>query len=206
MPPSLIRTLTLLVLGALTFAAASELRTAGRVWSAPEGPLVIEAESTSSTLREGAWERLRDDKASRGAAVIWRGPGTWQEGSGDVRPYTPFEEPDSVLTYRFTVPVEGRYLIKLRNRHAREDGDNDVWVSVNGQEYRKYYDWNVNTWTWDETGSWAYHRLTPGQHLLEIAGRSHGFAIDRIVIFRDGATDVAEWTDLGRQEAWVEAP
>jgi len=200
------RTFAPIVLCLLSVAAASELRTALRVWSALKGPIVIEAESTLSTLRKGAWERLSDDDASRGAAVIWRGPGTWQEGADDVRPYTPFKEPDSVLTYRFKVAVEGRYAIKLRNRHVREDGDNDVWLSINRQEFRKYYDWNVHAWTWDETGSWANHRLMPGEHLLEIAGRSHGFAIDRIVIFRDGATDVAEWTDLGCHEAWVEAP
>lgn len=177
-----------------------------RLWRAAKGPIVIEAESTLSTLRDGAWERLLDDKASGGSAVIWRGPGTWQEGADDVRVYAPFKEPDSVLTYRFTIDVEGRYLIKLRNRHTREDGDNDVWVSVNRGEYQKHYDWNVNTWTWDETGSWAHHRLAAGEHVLELAGRSHGFAIDRIVIFRDGATDVSEWTDLSREETWVAVP
>jgi hypothetical protein len=199
--------LLLFAIGVTACVLASERNPQStRLWQASGGPIVIEAESTLSTLREGAWERVQDGEASGGAAVIWRGPGTWQEGADDVRPYAPFKEPDSVLTYRFTVDAEGRYLIKLRNRHAREDGDNDVWVSVNGQEYRKYYDWNVNTWTWDETGSWAHQRLKPGEHVLELAGRSHGFAVDRIVIFRDGATDVSEWTDLGREEVWGESP
>jgi hypothetical protein len=201
------RLLVVLVLGALSFAVASEQRTAaGRLWSSPAGLIVIEAESTLATLREGAWERLEEDGATAGHAVIWRGPGTWQEGAHDARPYEPFKEPDSVLTYRFSVETEGRYLIKLRNRHSREDGDNDVWVSVDRQPYRKYYDWNQHAWTWDETGSWAYYRLAPGEHVLEIAGRSHGFAIDRIVIYRDGATDVEEWIDLGRNESWVVTP
>lgn len=93
------------------------------------------------------------------------------------------------------IPVEisepGRYRINLRNHHLKKDGDNDIWVHVIGYPLpiRRVGDHAVDTYQWLTWGpEWVYFDLeVPGTYEFYVAGRSHGFAVDRIAIYNETA-------------------
>jgi hypothetical protein len=151
---------------------------------------VVELPATlGETTHNSFWRTVTDGTHEW---IVWEGEGLWGEGA------LPYAEvgAERRITFRFTVHQAGAYRLKVLNRHQREDGDNDVWGSINGSEWKKFYDWQTDQWTWDETGCWGSWRLEPGDHVLELGGRSPGFQISRLVLFCDGATDVMEWVRL----------
>lgn len=94
---------------------------------------------------------------------------------------------------KITVLIErpGRYRIDLRNHHLKKDGDNDIWVHIKGwpPPVRRVGDHAVESYQWLTWGpEWTYWDITePGVYTFYVAGRSHGFGVDRIAIYGEGA-------------------
>lgn len=96
------------------------------------------------------------------------------------------------LTIGLNVPEDGDYTVDLRNHHVHADGDNDAWIGVVevgcprrpvtrvGDSLRdgpgfSWLDWGTPTL-----------RLTRGEYVIYVGGRSRGFGVDRIAIYRAG--------------------
>lgn len=174
-------------------------RSKDKIWIEKDGIIVIEAEFPKQTLSNEGWTKGDTLRGFFGDGyVVWRGTPDWGPES---RPYDSFLG-QSVLTYHFRIKNPGVYNIKIRNYHMKKDGDNDVWTSVDGGEWGKTYDWQTREWTPDERGAWAKRKLEAGDHRVELAGRSKGFCIDRIIIFKDGiaADNVAQLPASKRKE------
>ena len=164
------------------------------IWSCNTADPLFEIENDLTILqiedlpahyfKDQAWELGTTYKGFHGNGyAIWKGTAISGNDS------QPGDEPDRYLRLKIRIKEAGTYFIKLRNYHQSRDGDNDVFIRTPGQEennFRKYYDHDVNAWTLDETGDWATHQLEKGTHMLEIAGRSHGFAIDELLIYKEG--------------------
>jgi len=92
------------------------------------------------------------------------------------------------------IPVKileaGTYRMNLRNTHEHKDGDNDVWIHIEGfpPPIQRVGDHSVKTFQWLTWGlDWVKWELKPGIYTFYIAGRSDNFAIDRILIFHENA-------------------
>ena len=94
---------------------------------------------------------------------------------------------------RVLVDTPGLYRINARNIHEHEDGDNDAWIWRVGAPIR---DWapvqrmgdslrDGPGFSWLDWGVRAFW-LKQGVNDLYIGGRSPGFGIDRIALYRDG--------------------
>lgn len=167
-----------------------------RLWeeSIP-GVIVIEAESVSEGLwQAGAWEKFRN-LAGVADGIIWRGPHNTQGGAGIVEYEVLAVAP--ILRFRVAPSSRGFWRLRLRNHHLKEDGDNDVWVSLNGGAWSKFHDPDVATWTWDNSGfgQWNWIESVPETiYTVELAGRSKGLAIDRLVL-HSTRLEEAVWGD-----------
>jgi hypothetical protein len=152
-----------------------------RIWQEEGGIAIMEAEHALLRPEGSGWLFENSLEGYMGSGyMVWRGTGDWGPES---RPYDSIVSPDRILTYRVQVSTPGTYFLKVRNQHQKEDGDNDVWISVNGSEWGKTYDWQENEWTLDERGTWAKYPLGKGVHTVQMAGRSTGFAVDRLILF-----------------------
>lgn len=144
--------------------------------------IIIEAESADNGFQNSLWN---PDTVYGGynhsGYVHFTGDSEYPEES---RPYES-EDKNRVLSYEFYVNTPGIYYVKVFNRHFKEDGDNDCWISVNQRDWVKTYDHNQNEWTWDETGDWNSYELDKGVNKVELAGRSFNFMVDRIVVFHE---------------------
>ncbi len=100
--------------------------------------------------------------------------------------------PDDWLIIPVEISVPGRYRVDLRNHHMEKDGDNDIWVHIVDYPLpvRRVGDHAVDSFQWLTWGpEWVYFDLEkPGVYEFYVAGRSHGFAIDRIAIYNEKAT------------------
>lgn len=163
-----------------------------RVWIEKGGVAVMEAEhALSFTTGDSGWQLNSENEGYTGTGYCtWKGPSDWGPES---RPYDTALLANRKLTYRVQISTPGTYYVKVRNIHAKEDGDNDVWVSVNKSRWGKTYDHQVNQFSFDERGAWAKYELTPGISTVELAGRSHNFSVDRIVLFKE-STPEKEWS------------
>ncbi len=151
-------------------------------WQEENGILRIEAENGEFGSDKFGWEIGSDFPGHSGSGyVIWRGASNWGPES---KPYDSISLMDRI-SYRIKIETPGKYYVKVLNYHLKEDGDNDVWASVDKSDWGKTYDWQVEKWTLDERGEWAKYDLAAGLHDIELAGRSPGFAIDQIVIFEE---------------------
>ncbi len=99
------------------------------------------------------------------------------------------------LTMRVIVPEAGRWHIALRNRHDHADStlENDCWLSVDGGQRVKTFSSKAGEWTWQtklEPKSHSFaepvYDLAAGEHEIVLSGRSAGFRIDRLHLFREG--------------------
>ena len=97
----------------------------------------------------------------------------------------------------------GIYFIDFRNIHKRKDGDNDAWINklgykpyLNGENAKPvkritdgHKDGSGFTWLdWSP----AQESLVKGMNYLYIAGRSIGFGIDRIVVYKANDSEAKE--------------
>lgn len=153
-----------------------------KVWIEENGVAVIEVENAVGlTDSRTGWKVTTTPKGYTGSGYcVWTGPADWGPES---RPYDTVLLTGRKLSFKVKNTTPGTYFAKVRNFHHKEDGDNDVWVSINKSHWGKTYDHQVEQFTFDERGTWATYELAPGIYDVELAGRSFGFGADRIVLF-----------------------
>ncbi len=99
--------------------------------------------------------------------------------------------PENWIVIPVEIKAAGRYRINLRNHHLHKDGDNDIWVHIKGWPLpiRRVGDHAVDSFQWLTWGpEYTYWDIDePGLYEFYIAGRSHGFGIDRIAIYSEEA-------------------
>jgi len=137
-------------------------------------------------------------------------PGAWNEsvstpgflGEGYIRWDGPnlFNQPGAagIFGFDFEVTEGGNHIFSLRNRHENPDPteENDVWIRVDGGQWIKLFSnmpGSVGSWTWESRFDFGHgnqpqasYNLTPGIHRVEFSGRSFGFKMDRLHIYRPG--------------------
>lgn len=163
---------------------------AQKVWKEKDGVIIIEVEEAIRLpLSSQGWQLKKEPSGYTGTGfLVWKGPGNWTENN-----YDSLFDLTAMLPYWIDIENPGIYYINVRNYHFKEDGDNDIWISIDRGDYRKYYDWNEKEFTWCETGwnkkddniySWAEIELTKGLHRVILRGRSYNFGLDRLVLHR----------------------
>ncbi|MDG1048991.1 MAG: hypothetical protein P8M11_15245 [Planctomycetota bacterium] len=174
-------------LGAMTFTGAAFAQSGSYLPS--DGLVVVEMES----LTDGAgWSGSTtvDGFAGEGY-VAWSGPDMSK---------TPGE---GLVGFDTDIATGGKYELRLRNRHDHPDvtDANDVWVRVDGGEWTKVFSSQRGEWTWDTRCRTADGKvgpvsieLTPGSHKVEFSGRSEGFMIDRVHLFKEGTSNALSIT------------
>jgi hypothetical protein len=104
-----------------------------------------------------------------------------------------------VLRYVFRVRQEGVWHLRIRNRHDFEDStlQNDCFTRMDGGAWVKTFSSARGAWVWNTNHELpsgkppASYVLSPGEHVLELCGRSKGFSIDRLALYRDGQEKAA---------------
>lgn len=98
-----------------------------------------------------------------------------------------------ILRYPFHVNEPGSYSLILRNTHDNPDAtlENDCWFRMDGGQWHKLFSngaFSVGNWTWESTleGPALNWWFNPGDHVMEFSGRSFGFKMDRVHLYRDG--------------------
>ncbi len=148
-----------------------------------EGVVVMEVES-GLLARQHAWKGETAMEGYTGKGYLtWGGPDLLkQPGSG-------------MIAFRFRIPADGKYHLRLRNRHDFEDAteQNDCYTRVDDGKWTKTFSPVRGQWTWRTHHEHnhsekppASYDLKAGEHTLLLAGRSKGFSIDRIHLIRDG--------------------
>ena len=154
-----------------------------------DGLVVVEME----TLAEGAgWSDATSlDGFAGDGYVAWSGPDMSK---------TPGE---GLVGFETAISDGGKYELRLRNRHDHPDvtDANDVWVRVDGGAWTKVFSSFRGEWTWDTRHRTADGTvgpvlldLGPGTHKVEFSGRSEGFMIDRVHLFKQGAPNALSVT------------
>jgi hypothetical protein len=148
-----------------------------------DGLVVIEIESVPPTP---GWAAQKKEAGFTGRGYYtWTG-GNSYGGPGGQKP----------LVYKILITKAGTYQFRTRNfhAHARRDLGNDAWVRMDAGAWVKCFSSQDKKWTWHNRfepshGKFAApeYELSTGWHLLQIAGRSHGFSIDRIHLFLKGS-------------------
>ncbi|MBK8980056.1 MAG: hypothetical protein IPM29_29505 [Planctomycetes bacterium] len=150
------------------------------VWRADANDFVaFEIESTPAV---NGWALQSDRAGFSGQGYYrWIGPNYFSSpGNG-------------ILTYRVWIDDPGTYQVRIHNRHDHPDPseENDCWLSVNGSSWIKCYSNLVGI-----SGRWNWHfRFDPGHGIVQypmnrgvneirVSGRSNGFMIDRVHVYR----------------------
>jgi len=165
---------------ALALSPLGLAQTTPCAWQAKNRNMMVEVEAVPPTgdwVVESAFPGYTGDHYYK-----WNGPNYYtQPGNG-------------VLTYDIEVHEEGRYELRIHNRHEHPDStlENDCWVRMDGGPWIKLYSnggGTVGQWNWKsrfEINHSHYDAgwdLTIGRHVFEISGRSNGFKIDRLNFF-----------------------
>lgn len=168
-----------------------------------DGIIVFEVESVRPENGQWKGETALDGYTGKGY-YTWRGKDLFN---------TPGQ---GVLAYRLWVHKGGTYKLRIHNRHDFEDRteQNDCWTKLDDGEWVKTFSSRRGQWTWHthheyghEHKEAASYKLTPGQHVFYISGRSKGFSIDRVHLIHEeneGGTEttLAE-TRVDNQDAKV---
>jgi hypothetical protein len=177
-----------------------------KVWVETNKYVVIEAEEADYESTE--WVLATEPEGWSGSGyLVWKGSSIW----GDDKEAMAYDEIEDTrkVTYLIEINNPGVYYLKVRNYHVGKgqgehyfDGDNDCFISIAGGGFGKQYDHNVKEFTWCETGNWRKAYLDKGIHEVAMAGRSHDFGADRIVLFHE---DLAPEGHFGPSpHDWVE--
>lgn len=176
----------------------NESEPVAKVWQMQDGVVVIEVENVEdNNTAEGYWQPVADSlKGYTGSgAFVWQNTGNMYKDPLVID--APKTDGNYKLTYQIFVPDSGEYVAKVRNYHQLEDGDNDVWFNYNKTIYQKLWDHDPGQWTWSEARAniktYQPFPLNAGINTINICGRSKGFAIDRIAIFKKG-TPEEQWS------------
>ena len=169
-----------------------------KVWQMQEGVVIIEVENAEGeNTAEGYWQPVADSLSgyTGTGAYIWQNTGNMYKDPLVID--APKTDGNYKLTYQIFVPDSGEYVAKVRNYHQLEDGDNDVWFNYNKTIYQKLWDHDPGQWNWSEAianiKTYQPFPLNAGINTINILGRSKGFAIDRIAIFKKG-TPEPQWS------------
>ncbi|MEM8711897.1 MAG: hypothetical protein AAGG01_13175 [Planctomycetota bacterium] len=168
-------------------AAAAALATAASAQSyiPNNGLIVIEMESSGAP---GDWTESTSTNGFVGDSyIVWDGPNLFNSpGQG-------------VFGFDFEVNEPGTWNLRIRNRHENPDAteENDVWIRMNGGGWVKTFSnlpGSVGAWTWESRFDFGHgnqpnasYNLSVGTHRIEFSGRSFGFKMDRLHLFRAGA-------------------
>ncbi len=168
----------------LLTAAALAAPASAQVYLAQSDLVVIEMESSGAP---GDWTNSTSTPGFVGDSyIIWDGPNLFNSpGQG-------------VFGFDFEVPDGGTWLVNIRNRHEDPDPTeaNDVWMRMDGGSWTKTFSnqaGSVGAWTWESrfdishgNQPQASYNISAGQHRVEFSGRSNGFKMDRVHLYRPG--------------------
>ena len=173
-----------LATAAIARAAAPKIPPGVPVFEARDGVIVIEVESCKP---QGDWKPEKDLKGFTG-----KGYYTWRGGDS-------FRTPGKgKLMYVVRVPEDGTYQMAIHNRHDFQDStlENDCWTRMDEGKWLKTFSSKRGEWTWHTRHEHSHskkipasYELTAGVHLFQMSGRSKGFSIDRVHLYRDGVKD-----------------
>ncbi len=108
-----------------------------------------------------------------------------------------------LVGFETCLETAGSYELRLHNRHDAPDvtDANDVWLRVDGGEWTKVFSSFRGEWTWDTRQRSTEGNvgpvildLKPGTHKIELSGRSQGFMVDRVHLFKQGTTNALSTT------------
>ncbi len=153
-------------------------------------------------------------------AAGWSGSSTVDGFAG--KGYVAWTGPDmskkpgeGLVGFETSIQNGGSYELRLRNRHDHPDvtDANDVWVRIDGGEWTKVFSSFRGEWTWDTRHRTADGKvgpvvleLEPGVHKVEFSGRSEGFMIDRVHLYKQGATNALSIQRAPSQRVAPEKP
>ncbi len=154
-----------------------------------EGGLIV-MEMESSDYQGTNWNLKSDEGAGNGTYLEWEG--------GDYF-FSPGPAETGHVYFPILVTDGGEYNVRFHSRRfgGAPDLNNDVWFAkdINESFEKIYSNGNFNfRWGWNTVNEEANHSderitLSPGEHVLVLSGRSNGFQIDRIVLYRDNVAD-----------------
>lgn len=142
-----------------------------------KGILVIECEQSEIKPH---WETGNEIKGFSGNGYI-----TWK---GENHFSTPGR---SVIEYEFFVINPGTYYLQIHNYYEHPDRgeNNDVFVSINNEDWLPSYSMTPGMWNWEthfeRNHNWGVLpriELGYGLNILRLSGRSFGFSIDKIAL------------------------
>jgi len=173
-----------------------------------DGYVIIEAESSIDYAKKG-FKLIKGMDASGDGYLEYMGPDRMK-----------FADPAHMLVYRVQINNPGIYNFKWRNvrqpKAKTNDAGNDSWLRIGGHFYcsknGKKYDLNENfIKMWNQRNEFSYECKgeahiqgkkingvnistefkTPGLYYIEFGGRSAGHCVDKLVLYKDSAKDIA---------------
>ncbi|MCB1755128.1 MAG: hypothetical protein KDJ38_06380 [Gammaproteobacteria bacterium] len=156
-----------------------------------DGEVIIEVENTQAG--EGWSLETALPEYSGNGYYLWVGPdytGESKAGLGDT------------IQYPFRISNPGNYEFRLRSYIAEGESNtesNDVWVrfptgsNVADEQpldgWTKVYMSQLGKWSWstkavDHVGAVVRQYFPAGDHVIEVSGRSKGFAIDKLALYK----------------------
>jgi hypothetical protein len=167
-----------------------------QIWVEMNGYVILEAEDIDC---DEYWQLKDEPKGYTGKGYLeWQGPDRTRSieglGGNDDLIYVRQGPQEEWLIIRVFTSQQGYYGVNVRNIHQNIDGDNDAWIAPVGfHPNRKrgtkiqrigdsFNDGKGFTWL-----DWGIQRFwfRNGLNNIYIGGRSVGFGIDRIAIYRD---------------------
>jgi PKD repeat protein len=157
---------------------------AERIYEPNEGIFAFEVEDQNEV---DEWSLLTDVEGFSGSGFFrWDGANFFGGAS------------KGIMQYKLNVSKPGYYSVKIHNYHGFNPSSehNDVWIRFNDGEWIKLYNHVTFAWNWFSLAENAHHHpgwnsLAAGINTFEVAGRSSGFAIDRVHIFHAASVDEA---------------
>ena len=170
------------------------------VWVPQDGVVKVEVERYAPKPK---WVVQRTPEGFSGDGFL-KWTGSFQHGESEG--FHPADEPlgsrDEWVIIKFLIEEPGFYRIDIKNFHVHEDGDNDVWLRFPESDdgWHKVGSQQSNDYAflyWTYGGNPAM--LSKGVHTAYLTGRSHGFGLDYVAIYRASAqTPSGRITDIDR--------
>ncbi len=170
----------------ILLTAIQSLTAADPVYVESNGLIVIEAERAflmGDTSKSGFELRTELNGYSGEGYLFWNAGNRYSAPGSDI------------LRYRLFIETPGRYELSMHvssKGAAKHDLNNDCWLRMDDDKWYKTFQSSTEGWRWG--GSFdhhaegmprAYYQLSAGEHVLHLTGRSQGFHIDRIHLYRD---------------------